>query len=125
MNPNKCKAHLAAAALPALIVALLTAGIPQPAHAQGGLLKKLQGVSRSISDKAEKADSAVTKVGQTADAVECLTDDEECAKQHGTEQSEGVVADPSGAPFPSPVGVVSAPGQCQSGPRAPPDSSEA
>ena len=107
------------------IVALLTAGIAQPAHAQGGLLKKLQGVSRSIGDKAAKADSAVTKVGQTADAVQCLTDDAECEKQHRMEQSEGVGAYPSGAPLPSPVGVVSAPGQCQSAPRAPPDSSEA
>ena len=125
MIPNRSKAHLRAAALPALIVALLTAGIGQPAHAQGSLLKRLQGASRSIKEKAEKADTALTKIEETKGAVECLANDTDCAERPEVSGSPESVADSSAIPLPSPSAAVTAPGECQSQPRAPPDSSEA
>jgi hypothetical protein len=125
MSPSKPKARLRAAALPALIVALLTVGIGQPADAQGGFLKKLKGASKSIKEKAEQVDTAVTKVEETAEAVECLANDAECAEQPEVPGSPDVVADSGGTLLPSPPGTVSAPEQCDREPRAPPDSSEA
>jgi hypothetical protein len=123
MSPRKPKARLRAAALPALIVALLTVAIGQPAHAQGGFLKKLKEASKTIKEKAEQADTAVTKVEETAGAVECLANDADCAEQPDVPRSPEVVADSAGTPLPSPPGTVSAPGQCEPG--DPPDSSEA
>lgn len=125
MNPSAPKARLRAAALPALIVALLTAGLGEPAHAQGGFLEKLQEVSRHIKDKAEKADSAATKADETVDAVECVANDADCAEEPEAQGPPEGVADSSGIPLPSPPAAASAPGQRESQPRAPPDSSEA
>jgi hypothetical protein len=125
MSPIRWAPHLRAAALPALIVAFLTAGIGQPALAQGSVFKKLKEVSRSIKEKAEKADSTLTKAGETAEAAECLADDANCAEQPEVQGSPEVVADSSSTLLSSPSAAVTIPGQCESEPRAPPDSSEA
>jgi hypothetical protein len=125
MSPSKPKARLRAAALPALIVALLTVGIGQPAHAQVGFLKKLKEASKTIKEKAEQADTAMTKVEETAGAVECLANDPDCAEQPEVQGSPEVVADSGSTLSPSTPGAVSPPGQCERQPRAPPDSSEA
>jgi hypothetical protein len=124
MSPSEHKACLRAAALPALVVALLTVAIGQPAHAQGNFLKKLKETSKSIKEKAEQADTAVTKVGETAEAVECPANDADCAEQPEVQGSPDVVADSGSTLLPSTPGTVSPPGQCEREPRAPPDSSE-
>ena len=124
MSPSRSKACLRAAVLPALIVALLTVAIGQPAHAQGGFLKKLKEASKSVKEKAEQTDTAVTKVEETAEAVECLANDRECAEQREVAGSPEV-GDSGGTPLPSTPGRASPTGQCGGEPRAPPDSSEA
>jgi hypothetical protein len=125
MNPSKRKYPIRAVALPALIVALLTAGVGQPAHAQGGLFKKLQGAAKTLKDKAEKADTTLTKAEETSEAMGCLLDSGECAEQRGAQESPSVMADSSHTSLSTPGAVGTVPGQCENTPRAPPDTVEA
>jgi hypothetical protein len=125
MSTSRRNGYLRAAGLTSLIVALLTAGIGRPAHAQGGILGKIKGAAKTIKKKAEQADTTVTRVGGTTKAVECLANDAACAEQPEVQGDSAVTADSGGTPMPSPSAAVTAPVQCESQPRAPPDSSEA
>lgn len=123
MSPRNTKNCLRAAALPALIVALLTVAIAQPAHAQG-LLNRFKEASKVIKEKAEKADSTVRNVEESMAAAKCLANDADCAERQEVSRSPEVVADSGRTLLPSPPDTVSAPGQCERARRAPPDSGQ-
>ena len=125
MSPSNRPAWLRTAALRALIIALLTVAAGEPAHAQGSLLRKLRETSKVIKEKTEQADTALTNMEATAQAVQCLANEEDCAEQQEVAVCPEVVTDSSAAPFAQPSDTVNAQGQCGRGPRAPPDSSEA
>jgi hypothetical protein len=114
------------AALRALVVALLCVCVGQPVQAQG-FLEKAQKATRAVQEgvqrTGEKADSALSKVDQTADAVECLASDTNCVEKANAEGQPPVAADSSGRAFPSSAGSAMVPGQCDIGLRAPPDTS--
>jgi hypothetical protein len=81
MNPTRWIA-------PGIGPLLLCLCVAQPLHAQGGFLKKLQQKARTIEKTVqrtgEQADSALSKAGQTADAVKCLGGDSTCVAQPAT-----------------------------------------
>jgi DUF917 family protein len=114
------------AVLRALAVALLCLCVGQPVQAQG-FFEKAQKATRAIQEgvqrTGEKADSALSKAGQTADAVECLASDTNCVEKANAEGQPPVAADSSGRAFPSSAGSAMVPGQCDNVLRAPPDSS--
>jgi hypothetical protein len=64
-------------------------------------------------------------IGTDILAAECLADDANCPEQPEVQGSPEVVADSSSTLLSSPAAAVTIPGQCESEPRAPPDSSEA
>jgi hypothetical protein len=105
-----------------LAVALLCVCVGQPVQAQG-FLEKAKKATRAVQLAGEKADSALSKADQTADAVECLAGDTNCAEKANAEGQPPVAADSSGRAFPSPAGSATVPGQCNIGLRAPPDTS--
>jgi hypothetical protein len=115
-------------ALRTLAVALLCVCVGQPVQAQG-FLKKAQKATRMVQEgvqrTGEKADSALSKADQTAEAVECLASDADCVEKANAEGQPPVAADSSGQAFPSSGGSAMVPGQCDGGLRAPPDSSDA
>ena len=75
---------LTATALRILAPALLCVCVNQPLQAQG-FLKKLQAKTRAIAETVqqtgEKADTALSKAGQTAAAIKCLASDSTCVAQ--------------------------------------------
>jgi hypothetical protein len=66
------------AALRALVVALLCVCVGQPVQAQG-FFKKLQEKTRAVQEAvrqtAERADTVLSKTGQTTEAIKCLASD--------------------------------------------------
>ena len=114
------------AALRALAVALLCVCVGQPVQAQG-LFERVQKATRLVQEEVrragEKADSALSKVDQTADAVECLASDTNCVEKANAEGQPPVAADSSGRASPSSAGSAMVPGQCDIGLRAPPGTS--
>lgn len=125
MSPSNRPAWLRAAALRALIIALLTVTAGEPAHAQGSLLQKLREASNVIKGKVEQADTVLTNMAATAEAVQCLANDEDCAEQREVAVCPLAVEDSSAALLPQPSDTVSPQAQCERASRAPPDSSEA
>jgi hypothetical protein len=75
---------MTSAALRALAPALLCVCVAQPLQAQG-FLKKIQAKTRAIAETVkqtgEKADTALSKAGQTAAAIKCLASDTTCVGQ--------------------------------------------
>ena len=114
------------AALRALAVALLCVCVGQPVQAQGFLdkaRKATKAVQEGVQRAGEKADSALSKADQAADAVECLASDTNCVEKPNAEGQAPVAADSSGRAFPSSAGSAMEPGKCDIGLRAPPDTS--
>jgi len=71
MNPTRWTAQ-------GLLPVLLCLCFAQPVHAQGGLLKKLQQKTKAIAEKVQRADTTLSKAGQTVEAVQCLASDSTC-----------------------------------------------
>jgi hypothetical protein len=106
------------AALRALAVALLCLFIGQPVQAQG-LFKKLQDKARAIQGTAERADTVLSKAGQTTEAIKCLASDATCVE---AAQGQPQVAEEStGRGLRSAAGSDTLPRQSDNGLRAPPD----
>jgi hypothetical protein len=128
MNPSRWTVEcsriyqLTPAALRVLTVTLLCVCVGQPMQAQG-FLKKVQKATRSVQEGVQKADSALSKADQTADAVECLASDTNCAEKANAEGQPPVAADSSGREFPGSAGSAMVPGRCDIGLRAPPHTS--
>jgi hypothetical protein len=112
-------------ALRILAPALLCACVGQPLHAQG-FLKKLQAKTRAVVETVqqtgEKADTALSKAGQTAAAIKCLASDSTCVGQANAQGQPQVVAD-SSKQLPSPAGSDTLPPRADVGLRARPDTS--
>ena len=117
---------MTATALRILAPALLCVCVSQPLQAQG-FLKKLQAKTRAIAEKVqqtgEKADTALSKAGQTAAAIKCLASDSTCVGQANAQGQPQVAADSSGKPLPSPAGSDTLPRPADVGLRARPDTS--
>ena len=122
MHSSRAKTFLSPASLCVLVVTLLSVGIGRPVQAQG-FLEKVQETTRSIreeiQDKGEKADTAMSKAGQTADAVKCLAGDADCSEPAEAQAYPPAAADSSGPAFGAPVGTGTALPQCESRPGSP------
>jgi len=106
------------AALRALAVALLCLFVGQPVQAQG-FFKKLQDKARAVQATAERADTVLSKAGQTTDAIKCLASDATCVE--AAQGQPQVAEDSTGRGLPSAAGSDTLPRHSNSGLRAPPD----
>jgi hypothetical protein len=103
---------MTATALRILPPALLCVCVNQPVQAQG-FLKKLQAKTRAIAETVqqtgEKADTALSKAGQTAAAIKCLASDTTCVGQANAQGQPQVGGASSGTQLPSPAGSATLP----------------
>lgn len=132
MNPSRWTAEcsrigqlnvsLTSTALRALVPVLLCLCVGQPVQAQG-FFKKMKAIAETVQRTGEKADTALSKAGQTADAVKCLASDSTCIEPVQAQGQPQVVGDSSGTQPPSPNGSDTLPPQAGIGFRARPDTS--
>jgi hypothetical protein len=111
------------AVLRALAVALLCLFAGQPVQAQG-FLKKLQAKARAVQGTAERADTVLSKAGQTTEAIKCLASEPNCVEPVKAEGPPQVAGDPTCRGLPSPAGSDTLPRHADRELRAPPDTND-